>query len=148
MDDSLGVLYLTWQWVKVVLSVKVEVYAMIPKGLHVCLTARCRVTLRIWWSHICGIFTDDISQCALILAHLLHALVRRYVLETVVGPGMGCDLVALGDHPLDDGWVRRRGVNWAFANVVTCDKERSMETVCFQGVEELASVEIWTVVVG
>lgn len=65
-----------------------------------------------------------------------------------MGPGVGCDLVALGNHPLYYGWVRRRGVNWAFANVVAGDEERSMETICFQGVEELIRVEIRTIVVG
>ena len=44
-DDILGVLNLGWERVKIILCVEIEVYAVVSKSLHVCLTSRSGITL-------------------------------------------------------------------------------------------------------
>jgi len=71
LHDGFRCLDLGRKWVQVVLCIEVEVDAMIPECFHICLTARCRIALRIRWAHVRGILSDDISECSLVLDHLL-----------------------------------------------------------------------------
>ena len=52
-----------------------------------------------------------------------------------MGPGVGGDLMAFGDHALDEGWIWRGGVDGAFSQVIACDEEGGVEAVCFEDVE-------------
>ena len=57
-----------------------------------------------------------------------------------MGPGVGGDLMALGDHALDQGRVRGSGVNRAFAKVVAGHEECGMEAELLQKVQQLGGI--------
>jgi len=71
LHDGFRRLDLGRKWVKVVLRIEIEIDAMIAEYFHVSLTARCRIALRVRWAHVRGILSDDVSECSLILDHLL-----------------------------------------------------------------------------
>ena len=66
-----GCLNLSRKWIEVVLSIEIEVDAMISEGFHVGLAARRSIALRVWWAHIRGIFADYVGEGSLVLDHLL-----------------------------------------------------------------------------
>lgn len=60
---------------------------------------------------------------------------------------MGCDLVAFGDHTLDQSRIRRRLVNRAFVQVVASHEESRLESIRLQDVEQLTGIHKRTIVV-
>ena len=73
--DVEGVLNLGGERVQVVLGVEIKVDAVVAQCFHVGLAARGAVALRVWRAHVGGVFANDVGDCALVLDHLLHALV-------------------------------------------------------------------------
>ena len=62
-------------------------------------------------------------------------------------PSMGGDLVAGGDHALDQRWVGGGRVDWSFAKVVASDEERGFEVELIKEIKEFASIFVRTVVI-
>ena len=71
--DVLRILDLRWERVEVVLSVEIEIDAVVTQGLHVSLAAGFEGTLRIGRSHVCRVFADYVGKGTLVLDHLLLA---------------------------------------------------------------------------
>ena len=73
--DVKGGVDLGGERVEIVLSIEVEVDAMVTKCFEVGLAAGDDVALRVRGAHVGGIFADNVGNCALVLHHLLYALV-------------------------------------------------------------------------
>ena len=142
-----GGVNLCWEWVEVILGVEVKVDPVVAEGFQVGLATRCGAALRIRGSHVGGIFAYDVGDCPLILHHLLHTLVVCDIRQTVVRPGVRSDLVAFGDHAIDEGWVWSSGVNCTFAEIIARHEERGLEAVQLQEIQELSRVQIRSVIV-
>lgn len=108
---------------------------MIAKYFHVCLTARCRIALRIGRAHVRGILSDDVSECSFVLDHLLLPHIRGDILKAVMGPGMRSNLMSFVDHTLDDRRVWSCCINGTFALIVTRYEECSMEAEALQRIQ-------------
>ena len=147
LDDIFADLDVRRQGVQVVLGIEVEVDTVIAQLLHISLATRSRTTLRVGRTHVGRVFANDVGNGALVVSHLFDAFGRADGIEGVVGPGVGGDLVAFGNHALDQGWVWCGRVDSAFSKIIACDEESGAEAVGFEDVEELRGVKIGTVVV-
>ena len=66
-----------------------------------------------------------------------------------MGPGVGCDLVALAVHALNDTDELISGVDFALVDVVASDEESGLGIVCLENIENVRSVSLlWAIVVG
>ena len=146
-DNVFGVLDLCRQRVQVVLSIEIKVDAVVAKGFHVRLAARRGVALGVGRAHIGWVFADDVGKGALVLAHLGFAHIRRDVLEGIVGPGVRGDLVALGNHTLNDRGVGSGGVDRTLSKVVAGDEKGCVEAELLEYVEKLAGIKVWAIVI-
>ena len=121
---------------------------MISKCFHIRLAARCSIALRVRWTHIRGIFSDDIGKRSLVLDHLLLPHVRGDVLKTVMGPGMRSNLVSFSDHTPDNGRVRSCCINGTFAKIVAGDEECRTEAKALQSIQQFTCIKVWPIVIG
>ena len=62
-------------------------------------------------------------------------------------PRMTSNLMALGDHTLDDVGPRGGRVDGTFAQVVTGDEEGGFEAICGKLVENLGGVKVWAAII-
>jgi hypothetical protein len=98
---------------------------------------------RIRWTHISRVLSDDVSNGHFILDHLVVALSISDDGEILMTPRMAGNLVALGDHTLDDVGPGSGGVNGAFAQVDAGYEEGCFETICGELIENLSCVKVW-----
>lgn len=132
--------------IEVVSTVQIKIHSVVTQTLHVGL-ASGSIALGIRGPHICGILSNDICDCSLILHHLLLPHVRSDLVQAVVRPRMGRDLMASSYHSREKIWIWSCYVDRALTKVVSRDKERRLESECVQDIEQLASVKVWSVVV-
>lgn len=145
-DNILGVLDAIG--IEIILRVKVKVDPVITECFHVSPAAGLLAALRVWGSHVGWVLSNDVGNCSLVLHHLLLTHIRSNVRQAVVGPCMRSNLVALGNHSLDNGWIWLSLVNWSLVQVVAGHEKGSLETVCLQDIQELICIQVWTIVVG
>lgn len=128
----------------VVIGVQVEVRNNIAERLQDILANS--VARRVGRTHVGGVFADDVADSHLVLDHLVVDLSLGDGGKILVGPSVGCDLVALGDHALDNSVPLF--VNSTLANVVTSNEEGGLESGSSKLVKDLVSVDVWAVIVG
>lgn len=103
------------------------------------------VARRIRRAHICRVFANNVADGHLILDHLVIDLSLSDLGEILVRPGVGSDLVTLCDHASDDSTPLL--INGTLAKVNTSDEEGSFETGSSELIQDLVSVDVWTVIV-
>jgi len=130
----------------VVIRVQVEVADDVSQVLQYSLAGG--VARRVRRTHVCRVLSDNVADGHLVLDHLVVALRISDDAEILVGPCVGCDLVALGNHALDHVGPLRCAVNGALAKVDTSHEESSLKASSSELVEDAVGVNVWTVVVG
>lgn len=128
----------------VVIGVKIEVRNDISESLQDVLANS--VARRVGRAHVGRVFANDVANGHLILDHLVVDLSLSDCGKILVGPGVGSDLVAVGDHTPDDSLPLL--VDSTLADVVTGDEEGGLEASSGELVKNLVSVDVWAVVVG
>jgi len=64
-----------------------------------------------------------------------------------MGPGVRGNLVALGNHTLDQVRIRCSEVDSSLAVVVASDEESRVEIVYLEQVEKLCCVVVWPIII-
>lgn len=146
VDDVDGQLDLRLHLVQVVLGVKIEIDTMVAESFHV-VQAPLRRALRIRGTHIGRILTDHVRDGTFVLHHLLDAQVGGQGVEIVVRPCVRRDLMAFGDHALEQRRIRSGCIDGAFVRVVPRDEKRGVKAELFQRVEQLAGIVIGAIIV-
>ena len=121
---------------------------MITQSLHIRLASRCRVTARVRRSHICWILAYQVCNSALVLHHLLYPLIMGQSRKIVMGPCMRGYLMALGNHPLDNGWIWCRDIDGSFGKIIPRHEECCLETELFENIQHLVGILVRSVIVG
>lgn len=132
LDDVLGVLNLCWQWVQVVLSIKIKVNSVIAQRDHISLATRGFVALRVWWTHVGWEFADDVVDCHFVLDHLCVTHRRGDIGETVMTESVRCNLVTFGNHTLEQSGIWGGDIDLALAVVVASNEKGGFEAVRLQ----------------
>lgn len=103
------------------------------------------VARRVRRAHVCRVFANDVADGHLVLDHLVVDLSLGDLGKILVRPSVGSNLVTVGDHASDD-----RGpllVDGTLANVDTSDEKGGLETGSSELVQDLVSVDVWTVII-
>ena len=140
----LSILDLRRSEVVVVIGVQVEVRDYVAKFLQNVLTDI--VARRIRRAHVGGIFSENVTDCHLVLDHLVVDLSLGDEGKVLVRPGMGSDLVTFGLHALDDSGPLL--IDSTLADVVTGNEEGGLESGSVELVKNLVSVDVWAIIVG
>lgn len=132
---------------EVVLGVEVEVGYVVSEGGHGGHAGG--VAGGVGGTHVGWELADDVADGHFELGHFLAAVGFGEGGEVGVGPGVGGDLVLVGDHAVEYGgvggcWV----VDGALAVVDTGDVEGGFGVVGVEEVEESGGVDVGSVVVG
>lgn len=73
LDDVLRFLNLRGERAQIVLSVEVEVHAMVTESLHVIPAAGYLRAVGVGWTHVSRPHSNDVVECHLVLEHLRDA---------------------------------------------------------------------------
>lgn len=146
--NILGTLDQKGRWVEVVLSVQIKKHSMVTKGLHIRPATRLLRTLRKRRAHIGRPLANNVIEGHLILHHLLNARCLVDVVQGIMRPRMRRDLMTFRNHAFDQARVWVCGIDGTFPIVIARHEECCSETVLLQNIQELGSVDVWTVVVG
>lgn len=126
-------LHLGRERIEIISAVQIKIHPVITQTFHIFLTSGS-IALGIGRTHICGVLSNNICNCSLILHHLLLSHVRSDLVQTVVRPCMGRKLMAFSDHPPEKIWIWSCCIDRTLTKIVPCDKERSREFECFQDI--------------
>jgi len=149
LEVVLGVLDLVDVVLVVVVGVNVEVSDVVTEISHVLFAARLSCAAGVRRAHVGGDLADDVAKSHLVLPHLVLAVNGRDSAQVQVGPGVGCDVVALRLHALDNAGELRGGVDLALVDVVAGDEESSLSVVCLEDIKDVSGVVLlWAIVVG
>ena len=89
----------------------------------------------------------NIGQGNLVPDDLIMPLLRCQGTQVLVAPSMTADLMPIGAHALDDGWVARgRILDLSLPTVGAHDKEGRRDVVALQQVEKITRVDVGAVV--
>jgi hypothetical protein len=130
-------------WVGPVLSIKVVVCYNIAKILHDGLAGI--VAFGIRRTHVCWVFSKDIADSHFSLHHFVVSLVICDVVQVRMAPSVTSDLMTLSIHSPDDVDPPGVRINSTMA-IVSANEEGSLEAILCQVVEDLASVNVGTIV--
>lgn len=147
LHDLLRLIHIRGENIDGILRVQVEIDPMISQSLHVGVAPRRIVALRIRRPHVGRILADHVGDGSFVLDHLLLPHVGRNSRQAVVGPGMGGDLVTFTDHALEQVRPGGRGIDSAFPQVVSRDKEGGREAILFEEIQESRRVQIGAVII-
>jgi hypothetical protein len=148
LDNSLGALNGSWALVDGVLGIKIEVDSVISKSLKIGPAASSFSAVRKRRAHVGREVTEDVDKGLFVLLHLSKTHSLRDVAQIVVRPGVGSNLMALGNHTLDDGWVRSSRINLTLTVVVSGNEESSSGTIREEDIKQVVGIFGWTVVEG
>jgi len=116
--------------VEIALSVEVEIGDVVAKVHHQLLAISS--ANRVRRTHIGRVEAENILQCNLVPNHLVLTLRCRHLVEVLVRPSVASNLVALGDHALDDIAVLH--IDHTLAKVVAGDEKGGDGAMSFEGV--------------
>lgn len=128
----------------VVISIQIEVGNNVSKLLQNVLASG--LARRVRRTHVSGIFADDVTDGHLILDHLIVDLSLGDLGQVLVGPRVGGDLVTFSYHTSDNGSPSL--INGTLANIDASDEEGGLEASRVELVQDLVSVDVWTIVIG
>lgn len=120
---------------------------MVTKSQHIIPASRGLCTIRVGGPHIRGPLSNNVVKRHLVLDHLLDSLRTCDVRQRVVTPCVTGDLVALGNHPLNQIWIWCRGIYFSLSIIVTGHEKRSSKVVRLEGIQKLSGVEVWPIIV-
>jgi hypothetical protein len=130
--------------IQVASGIQIEVDGMVSK---VCETVTASgVALGIRRSHVGWDISKDVSEGHFVVDDLLVEGGWDKRSQVLVRPGVGCDLMTLGFHTLDQGGPLCGSINGALAQVVSGDEESGLDIVDGKFVQEIRGVGVWSVV--
>lgn len=131
------------------ISVQIEIAYNIAEIAHILGATGASAAGRVGRTHISGELAHDIRNSHLKADHLLNALFAGDLVEILMRPGVGGNLMALSNHTLQhSGPGLGLVVNGAFVDVDTGDKESGLEAVGGELVQDVVGVDVGTVIVG
>jgi hypothetical protein len=109
----------------------------------------CVVAFRVWWPHVSGKEAQDIPERHLVVVYLIVPLIKRHVSQILMRPCVTSDLMARLVHALDELRVACRIIVYlALSHVVARDEKGCFRIVFIQDVENLLSINIWSIIEG
>jgi len=130
----------------VVISVEVEVADDIAECLEHVLAGG--IARGVGWAHVCGVFSDDVTDGHLVLDHLVVSLSIRDGTQILVRPGVAGHLVAFGDHAANNIRPLCGRVNCALSKVDASNEKGGLEAILGELVEDPVGIDVWSIVVG
>jgi len=126
-----------------VLSVEVGPDNVVAEGAHDVETGRAAREVRR--THVGRVLSDDAQESGLELRHLASDLGVAEGGQVGMAPAVGANLVALRDHPGDQGGLVR-SIDVVGSPVLSVDEEGGFYTIFSQQVEKFGGVDIRAVI--
>lgn len=127
----------------VIIGIQVEVRDDVAKLLENILADS--VARRVRRTHVRRVLADDVANGHLVLDHLIVDLSLSDPGKILVGPSVGSNLVTIGNHAADDSTPLL--INGTLSKVDTSNEEGGLETGSSELVQDLVSVNVWTIIV-